>query len=102
VSRADHPSVADVRDRPETFSIRRGDVERCPVHSLVASHYRDDGSCRCHPDYRYAFAALPAEQLRRCRCGGVKRHHAVAPFGCDDCDCTEFTPIEEETDGLRA
>jgi hypothetical protein len=29
------------------FVIRKSDVDRCPKGSLSASHYREDGSCRC-------------------------------------------------------
>ena len=32
-----------------TFVIQTSDVERCPIHSLLPSHYRDDGSCLCPP-----------------------------------------------------
>jgi len=31
----------------EIHIITRRDVERCPKRSLSASHYRDDGTCRC-------------------------------------------------------
>jgi len=34
-------------DSPRTFTITLADVRRCPVRSLLPSHYHDDGSCRC-------------------------------------------------------
>ena len=30
-----------------TRIIKNSDIRRCPKVILVASHYRDDGSCRC-------------------------------------------------------
>jgi hypothetical protein len=41
-----------------------------------------------HPDYPIRHG-IPA--MDRCICGGVRHWHAVAPYGCDDCECTEFT-----------
>lgn len=29
-------------------------------------------------------------EMDRCVCGGVRHWHGVAPYGCDDCPCTEF------------
>jgi len=40
-----------------------------------------------HPTYPIRHGA-PA--MDRCTCGGVRHWHAVAPYGCDDCECTEF------------
>ena len=44
-----------------------------------------------HPDYPPHNGDPEAD---RCVCGGIRHWHAVAPYGCDDCDCTEFHPIE--------
>jgi hypothetical protein len=27
--------------------VSTADIDRCPRHSLLPSHYRDDGSCQC-------------------------------------------------------
>lgn len=27
--------------------IRRSDIDRCPLRSLLPAHYRDDGTCLC-------------------------------------------------------
>ncbi len=27
--------------------VRHSDIAACPITSLSASHYRDDGTCRC-------------------------------------------------------
>jgi hypothetical protein len=43
---------------------------------------------KTHPDYPIRHG-IPA--MDRCICGGVRHWHAVAPYGCDDCECTEFT-----------
>ena len=58
----------------EIRTVYSSDVERCPKHSLAATHYRDDGSCRC--DERTEAEVLVAqlwadlqearERLRRC------------------------------------
>ena len=29
------------------FTIKRSDIDRCPIHSFSPRHYRDDGTCRC-------------------------------------------------------
>lgn len=29
------------------FSIKASDMDRCPIKSFSATHYRDDGSCLC-------------------------------------------------------
>lgn len=31
------------------FTVRNSDIARCPVRSLLPSHYRPDGSCECVP-----------------------------------------------------
>ncbi len=31
------------------FAIKRSDIDRCPIRSLSAEHYNDDGSCLCEP-----------------------------------------------------
>ena len=41
-----------------------------------------------HPDYPPHNGDPQAD---RCVCGGIRHWHAVAPYGCDDCDCIEFT-----------
>ena len=43
---------------------------------------------REHPDYP---PPSGDPQGDRCICGGIRHWHAVAPYGCDDCDCAEFT-----------
>ena len=40
-----------------------------------------------HPTYPIRHG-VPA--MDRCICGGVRHWHALAPNGCDDCDCEEF------------
>ena len=40
-----------------------------------------------HPDYPQDRGTPQGD---RCVCGGIRYWHAVAPYGCDDCDCTEF------------
>lgn len=32
---------------PDTWTVTRGDIDRCPVRSLNATHYHRDGMCRC-------------------------------------------------------
>ena len=32
----------------------------------------------------------------RCVCGGIRHWHAPAPWGCDDCPCTEFRAARPE------
>lgn len=44
-----------------------------------------------HPDYPPHNGDPQAD---RCICGGIRHWHAVAPYGCDDCDCTEFRAEE--------
>lgn len=34
-------------DSPRSFVITLADVLRCPIRSLVPSHYYSDGTCRC-------------------------------------------------------
>lgn len=29
--------------------VRSSDIARCPIKSLLPSHYNDDGSCKCPP-----------------------------------------------------
>jgi hypothetical protein len=70
MTRADHPSVTE---RPLLVAVK-------------------------HP--RYAFSQLSPELAKKCRCGGILYQHAEPALGCDDCGCTEFDPIEEETNGL--
>lgn len=31
-------------------SVSASDINRCPNHSLVPQHYRDNGVCACFPD----------------------------------------------------
>ena len=31
------------------FSTSAEQVKACPLHALVASHYNDDGTCKCRP-----------------------------------------------------
>lgn len=45
-----------------------------------------------HPDYRSDPNTFSGE---RCECGGIRHWHAPSPYGCDDCDCTAFTPVRE-------
>ena len=40
-----------------------------------------------HPDYP---PANGDPQGDRCICGGIRHWHAIAPYGCDDCDCRSF------------
>lgn len=35
-----------------TFVVKASDLSACPRKSLLAEHYRDDGSCRCRPTRR--------------------------------------------------
>lgn len=28
-------------------TVRMSDIQRCPKRSMLAGHYRDDGTCRC-------------------------------------------------------
>lgn len=45
-----------------------------------------------HPDYPPPNGDPSGD---RCICGGIRHWHAVAPYGCDDCDCTGFlTPTD--------
>ena len=50
-----------------------------------------------HPDYP---SPNGDPQGDRCVCGGIRHWHAVAPYGCDDCDCTEFQS-QAESDAIR-
>ena len=45
-----------------------------------------------HPEYPIRHG-IPA--MDRCTCGGVRHWHAVVPYGCDDCGCTEFILDED-------
>ena len=45
-----------------------------------------------HPDYP---PANGDPQGDRCICGGIRHWHAVAPYGCDDCDCRAFLSTED-------
>lgn len=45
-------------------TIRQSDIRRCPHLILSATHYREDGTCRCDD---------PAEQRRLIRTCGYKR-----------------------------
>ena len=45
-----------------------------------------------HPDYPIRHG-VPA--MDRCKCGGVRHWHAMPPYGCDDCACTEFVLDED-------
>ena len=57
----------------------------------------DCGACKgrgrpvpvVHPDYSNS-APRGTSAGDRCVCGGVRYWHAKAPYGCDDCPCTEF------------
>ena len=31
----------------KAFTITSVDIAKCPKHSFLPSHYRDDGTCRC-------------------------------------------------------
>ena len=53
---------------------------------------------RKHPDYPVR-PGNPA--MDRCTCGGVRHWHALAPRGCDDCDCREFVLDAEATANAR-
>ena len=35
-------------------------------------------------------------QADRCICGGIRHWHAVAPYGCDDCDCNTFLALDDD------
>jgi hypothetical protein len=35
----------------EVRVIKHSDIARCPKQSLLPSHYRDDGTCKCVPVY---------------------------------------------------
>lgn len=57
--------------------IRRSDIARCPIKSLSAAHYRDDGTCLCSEQRRRPW--------RRCSsCGGVCHWHDT-DWVCRDC-----------------
>lgn len=47
-----------------TRMIRQSDIRGCPFFIMVASHYRDDGSCKCDD---------PIEQAMMIREWGYKR-----------------------------
>lgn len=51
-----------------------------------------------HPDYpvRHGDPAMD-----RCTCSGVRHWHALAPYGCDDCECKKFVLDPEATDNAR-
>ena len=51
-----------------------------------------------HPDYPPPNGDPSGD---RCICGGIRHWHAVAPYGCDDCPCTEFTPAISSHYGLH-
>jgi hypothetical protein len=42
-----HALPHDKDTRPLVRIISTSDIDRCPKHSLLAGHYRDDGSCEC-------------------------------------------------------
>lgn len=44
--------------RADTKVIRSSDVARCPISSLLPSHYREDGSCRCDEPYKAEFLVV--------------------------------------------
>lgn len=35
------------RTEPRIFTLKRSDIQRCPIKSLEVGHYREDGTCRC-------------------------------------------------------
>lgn len=37
----------DQHRTPDTKVVMRSDIDRCPIHSLLPNHYRQDGSCKC-------------------------------------------------------
>lgn len=39
--------------------------------------------------------------MDRCKCGGVRHWHAIAPRGCDDCECREFVVDFFATENAR-
>ena len=39
--------------------------------------------------------------MDRCVCGGVRHWHAREPYGCDDCDCKQFSLDSEATRNAR-
>ncbi len=48
---------------PMVNIIRHSDLMACPKHSLMARHYREDGSCRC--DEREAATQAVADLQKR-------------------------------------
>lgn len=50
------------------FTVKLSDIQRCPKHSMLPAHYRDDGSCLCfRPDgdrvEPFRHAAIPKDTL---------------------------------------
>ena len=44
------------------FVIQRSDIDRCPIHSILPSHYRENGDCAC-PRYFQQTAHVTAGDL---------------------------------------
>lgn len=40
-------SMGDLKET-KIRTIRRSDIQKCPNTIMVASHYRDDSSCKCN------------------------------------------------------
>ena len=34
---------------PQTRTLQRSDIQRCPKRSFSPRHYNNDGSCKCQP-----------------------------------------------------
>lgn len=45
-----------------------------------------------HPDYPPANGDPEGD---RCVCSGIRHWHAVAPYGCDDCECSTFLALAD-------
>jgi hypothetical protein len=65
------------------FTIKLSDVARCPLHSVSASHYRPDGSCRCQPFTRETATAVLLDRLSHCDDCGCSHDHPGPGCGCE-------------------
>lgn len=70
------------------FTITTRDIDRCPIRSLLPSHYLDDGSCRC------------VGKCERPTCdGSVLPGAKVCYHGHNQCPTLEPVDVRETVEG---
>lgn len=60
------------------FTIRMGDVVRCPKRSFAAEHYNTDGTCRCDEERETRTAHPVARSTQDLRDGRILGHATTA------------------------